>query len=87
MNHLPFDWSDNVDDGHFEADFIGGVWDGKTYTLPSCMPEWKVAILPMPKWKFINKPPGELVKYDIAVYRHVGHGIYWLSRIEKGDEQ
>jgi hypothetical protein len=74
-----------LDDGFIEADFIGGVWDGKTYAIP-CVPEWRIAVLPIPKEYFINKRPEELVKYDIAIYRHIGHGIYWLSRIEKADE-
>ena len=85
MNHLPFDWQD-VDDSFMEADFIGGVWDGKTYAIPARMREWKVAVLPIPREKFINKQPEELVKYDIAIYRYIGHGIYWLSRVEKCDE-
>ncbi len=84
-NHLPFDWQD-LNDSFYEADFIGGIWDGKTYAIPKKMPEWKVAILPIPSFRFINKPPEKLIQYDIAVYRHIGHGIYWLSRIEKGDE-
>lgn len=83
MNHLPYDWKDDVNDGQIEAHFVGGVWDGKEYVIPRLMPEWKVAILPVPKWKFINKPPDELVKYDIAIYKHIIHGIYWFWRIEK----
>lgn len=86
VNHLPFDWKDEVDDGHVEAYFVGGAWDGKTYAIPKLTPEWRIAILPMPKWKFINKQPDKLVKYDTAIYRHILHGIYWFYRIEKADE-
>jgi hypothetical protein len=74
-----------LEDGFIDADFIGGAWDGKQYTIPF-VPEWRICLLPIPKWKFINKQPEELVKYDIAIYRHIGHGIYWLSRIERADE-
>lgn len=86
MNHLPFGWSDDVDDGAVEAHFIGGPWDSKIYTIPCLMKEYPVAILPIPKQRFINKPPGELVKYDVAIYKHILHGVYWFTRIEKGDE-
>lgn len=89
MNHLPFDWSDAVDDNHVVAHFIGGAWDGKTYAIPK-VPEWKIASLPVPKFKFINRPPDELVRYDVLVYRIVllvgKEAIFWLSRIEKADE-
>lgn len=70
-----------VNDGFITADFVGGVWDGKTHDVPF-VPEWKVAILPAPKYRFINKPT-DTVKYDVAVYRYVCHGLYWLARIEK----
>jgi hypothetical protein len=86
MNHLPFDWSDDVDDGHVEAQFIGGIWDGKTYAIPSPVSEWRVAVLPIPKFKFINKPPDKLIQYDVAIYRRVVNGLYWFTRIEKADE-
>jgi hypothetical protein len=89
MNHLPFDWSDAVDDNHVVAHFIGGAWDGKTYAIPK-VPEWHVASLPAPRWKFFNKPPEELVSYDILIYRAIicvgKEAIYWLSRTEKSDE-
>lgn len=77
-------WSDSVDDNHIVAHFIGGGWDGKTYVIPR-LPEWRIAALPA----LIKKSDG-LIRYDIAVYRQVsvfeGEAIYWLSRIEKGDE-
>ncbi len=94
MNHLPFDWSDAVDDNHVVAHFIGGSWDGKTYAIP-LVPEWRITSIPKEhKFKYINKnpmtDPSKLLSYDIAVYRkiiHVGkEAIYWLSRIEKSDE-
>lgn len=75
----------DLEDGNIEADFVGGVWDGKSYVIP-CVSEWRVAIVPIPKWKFINKAPETLVKYDVAVYTHILHGVYWLTRIEKTDE-
>jgi hypothetical protein len=72
-----------VNDGFITADFIGGVWDEKTYDIPF-VPEWRVAILPAVR--FINKPPEsakDLVNYDVAVYKYIGHGAYLINRIEK----
>lgn len=65
------------------ADFIGGVWDGKSYMV-EFSPEYRTAVLPISKAKFINKPPEELVYYDVAIYKYITNGIYWFSRIEKG---
>lgn len=71
-------------DNFIEADFIGGIWDGKTYAIP-VVPEWKVAIMhSLNVWDFSEEiDSSEPVPYDIAVYRNMGHGIFWLSRIEK----
>jgi hypothetical protein len=89
MNHLPFDWPGAVDDDHVVAHFIGGGWDGKTYAIPRVW-EWRIASLPVSKYRFINKPPDELVKYDVLVYTRIvsagKEAIYWLTRIEKADE-
>lgn len=88
MNHLPFDWSDAVDDNHVVAHFIGGSWDGKTYAIP-CVPEWKIASLPALSMKSLEKVSPKKY-YDVAVYRKIirvgKEAIYWLSRIEKADE-
>lgn len=70
-------------DNFIEADFIGGIWDGKTYAIP-VVPEWNVAILGKISFDFIHEAdPSKPVPYDIAVYKNIGHGIFWLSRIEK----
>lgn len=88
MNHLPFDWKDEVDDDHVVAHFVGGGWDGKTYAIPY-LPEWKVANLPILNFE-APKKANPLRPYDIAVYKKVlrvgKEAIYWLSRIEKADE-
>lgn len=68
------------------ADFIGGVWDGKTYEIPDTGREYRVAMIPSLSLRYINKPPDaalDIVGYDVAIYRHVVNGIFWLSRIEK----
>jgi hypothetical protein len=87
MNHLPFDWSDAVDDNHVMAHFVGGAWDGKTYAIP-LVDEWKV-------FSHLASCTSEIAgvsspKYDLAVYKktiHIGkEAIYWFTRIEKGDE-
>ena len=71
-----------VEDGFVEADFIGGPWDGKTYAIPHLY-EWRIHVITkMPA----NRRPEELVKPDVAVYRHVTNGIYWFVRLEKADE-
>lgn len=72
-----------VDDGFITADFIGGPWDGKQYEIPF-MPEWRIALLPQPKYHYVSGH-SEPVRYDTAVYRHVLHGIYWFTRIERKD--
>ena len=68
------------------ADFIGGVWDGKTYELPDDRNEWQVAVLEQKMPFAINytefpKP----TKYNIAVYKHVINGIFWFSEIRKSE--
>lgn len=72
-----------VDDRFITADFIGGVWDGKTHDIPF-VPEFRVALLPEPKYHYVQGR-SDPVRYDIAVYKHILHGIYWFSRIEKHD--
>jgi hypothetical protein len=72
-----------VNDGFITADFIGGIWDGKTYDIPF-IPEFRIAV--MKERIYINKPPqSEMEKsaYDIAVYKYIGHGAYMMNRIEK----
>lgn len=88
MNHLPFDWSDAVDDNHIVAHFIGGGWDGKTYAILN-VEEWKIASYPAGD---INEFPGvsSKLKYDLVVYKRVwrieNEAIYWYTRTEKGNE-
>lgn len=81
-------WSDAVGDNHVVAHFIGGAWDGKTYAIPS-LPEWRIAALTRLNFEPLKKADA-LRHYDIAVYKRVsvfeGEAIYWLTRIEKGDE-
>lgn len=69
------------------ADFIGGPWDGKEYSIPFA-PEFRVAMMKEFHWlsKPINnmdEPPKQ--NYDIAVYKHVLNDIYWFSEIEKSE--
>lgn len=72
-----------VDDGFVEADFIGGAWDGKTYSIPFVQ-EFRIALLKEPVYHYRQ---GEYPRknYDIAVYKHIVNGIYWLNRIERTD--
>lgn len=71
-----------VEDGFIEADFVGGAWDGKTYAIPHVY-EWKIAMV---QKLTVTQPLDKLEKYDVAVYRHITNGIYWLCRIEKSSE-
>lgn len=67
------------------ADFIGGVMDGKTYAIPNCA-EYHVAIAPeiTPMSYIEHADDPSLIEFNVAVYRNIGHGIFWLSRIRKG---
>lgn len=74
-----------VDDGFIEADFIGGPWDGKTYAIPH-VHEWRIAAVQGLSMENYRGRPDKLMKYDVAVYRHITNGIYWFVRLEKASE-
>ena len=67
------------------ADFIGGVWDGKTHELPGDRNEWWVAILEKMPFAINYTEFPKPAKYNIAVYKHVINGIFWLSEIRKNE--
>jgi hypothetical protein len=71
-----------MDDKFITADFIGGAWDGKTHDIPF-MPEFRVALLTELSAHYVKGRSDPFQHHDVAVYKYFGHGIYWLSRIEK----
>jgi hypothetical protein len=88
MSHLPFGWSDAVDDNHVVAHFIGGTWDGKTYAIPD-VKEWKVVSYPAGGYPEIQGVPKKLM-YDLAVYSRILHfeeeAVYWFVRLERWND-
>lgn len=67
------------------ADFIGGIWDGKSVSIPF-FPEYHVAIPPKLTPADYQSNIEAIIGntgFDVAVYKYIGYGLYWLSRTEK----